>query len=245
MDYPKIHGFNKTSEAGNNIFAPSIFLGGCNFRCPYCMNSKLISPESNEFMSLKAIDINDIKNFVLENKCTMLMISGGEPFMQDMNLLINLFKEILSWGCQIGISTNGSFHGKIEKLIGYIKYVAMDIKSSSINTYKDLDVLFGVNSFSKVIATSLLLRDMKQKKLLDYEFRTTLYPPMIDISHIRAIGERFIKKDDTWILQQFRKSKKMLDPWAQTIEPYSHEVIEKDIVEEAKKFTDNVIFKYV
>ncbi|MFA7220329.1 MAG: hypothetical protein WC119_07525, partial [Synergistaceae bacterium] len=72
---PTIYGFNGSSEAGPDTFAPSIFLGGCNFRCDYCMNATLVL----DCVAIKGIiNLEHIKNFVKENDCRSVNVSGGE-----------------------------------------------------------------------------------------------------------------------------------------------------------------------
>ena len=63
MSLPDIYGFNKSSEAGQNEFAASLFLLGCNLRCPYCMNKKLVSEEMWEpGKPLSTIPWNTVKD---------------------------------------------------------------------------------------------------------------------------------------------------------------------------------------
>ena len=61
MKIPKIYGFNKTSEAGVKVFAPSIFVQGCNFKCPFCFNSKL---SKSEMSSKDEITLSKIDDFI-------------------------------------------------------------------------------------------------------------------------------------------------------------------------------------
>ena len=46
---PHIHGLNKTTLLDYpGRVAATIFLGGCNFRCPFCQNSPLVLHPSTE-----------------------------------------------------------------------------------------------------------------------------------------------------------------------------------------------------
>lgn len=46
---PKIHGLNKTTLLDYpGRVAATIFLGSCNFRCPFCQNSGLVLRPENE-----------------------------------------------------------------------------------------------------------------------------------------------------------------------------------------------------
>jgi pyruvate formate lyase activating enzyme len=226
---PKIRGFNKSSEAGVDVFAPSIFLDGCNLRCPYCMNSKLVKKEiSNE------IDIGTIKDYVAVNKEEWMVISGGEPTCTNIESLIMLLEEIKSWGCKISMSTNGTNPAIIEKIIHLLNYVSMDIKSARNENYYE-------NALVDITETRMILEEERSKREnFNYEIRTTLYPPFINKEDIEQIGNRY----DTWVLQQFRHDKSMLDPKCFDIKPYNNEEIE-ELVKIAKRFCSNVHLKYV
>jgi pyruvate formate lyase activating enzyme len=230
---PIIRGLNKCSEAGLDVFAPSIFLGTCNLRCPYCMNSKLVTDEVTNVVS-----IEDIKGVVDETKSEWLMISGGEPTCTGRQLLINLLEEIKSWGCKIGMSTNGTNSLKFSHIIQYLDYVAMDIKTSrSKLVYSDI---YAMN----VMKTIYRLRKTKKHRTdFDYELRTTLYPYFINENDIKVIGA-YLNKDEKWVFQQFRHSKNMIDASCAEVAPYSDEEVQK-LITLAKQFCDNVSIRYV
>ena len=78
MPLPNIYGFNKTSEAGFNVFAPSVFVQGCNYQCPFCFNARLAKSEMRKD---QIIPIETIEAFIGSDKPEMVMISGGEPLM--------------------------------------------------------------------------------------------------------------------------------------------------------------------
>jgi len=237
--FPKIYGLNECSEVGEDIFALSIFLGNCNLRCPYCMNAKLINPNSH---NLKSIDIETVKKSVKENKSEWVIISGGEPTCTPVLLLTNLITEIKSWGCKVGLSTNGTNSGVLKQIIVYLNYVALDIKSPN---NRDYDSISNGDSkkFDVLISKSLLAENKSKRKDLDYEIRSTLFPPFINKSNIREIGS-IMRKSDRWILQQFRHSKNMLDKKSLNVKPYTEKEIE-EIVRVAMEFSDNVLLKEV
>src|SRR5210317_1868478 len=106
----RICSWNTFSESGPDNFSPSIFLGNCNFKCPYCMNSKLVKNP----ISFKAIDLKEVEDFVKNNNCEWINISGGEPTCTKN--LLSFIKELKSWNCKISLSTNG-YNFKIIKSI--------------------------------------------------------------------------------------------------------------------------------
>jgi pyruvate formate lyase activating enzyme len=235
---PKIYGFNKASEIGVDVFAPSIFLKGCNLRCPYCMNSSLADGTAD-----KEIDLEEVKKFIEEEKSEWLMISGGEPTCTPLFNLQVLIGEIKSWGCKIGMSTNGSNYRALSHIVEYLNYVALDIKASNIKDYEKIS--FIENVYEGVLDSRYSLRQNKKYRTnFDYEIRTTLFPPLINENSLAEIGYKIIDKNDKWILQQFRHSQNMLDPACKNIEPYSDERA-KGLISIAKQFCNNVSLRYV
>ena len=229
-EMPQICGFNECSEAGIDVFAPAIFMNGCNFRCPYCMNSKLARGESE-----KNVDIEDIKAYVLEDKSKWFMISGGEPTCTDIGLLTNLLEEIKSWGCKIGMSTNGSNPEDLRTLMPLLNYVAMDFKATRMKDLKEMGVDGVINMIQ---SRSILVNNKDDREDFDFEIRTTLYPKYVDEKTIAEMGGIF-RKSDTWVLQQFRQAKHMLGSDAYDVEPYTQQEV-TTLAEIAGKYSDNV-----
>lgn len=247
-EIPDIMGFNKTSEAGFDVFASSIFLFGCNMRCPYCMNGRLVIEKKSDWKNpVKKVDINLVKNHVLENNVEWVMISGGEPLLTPEYKLKNLLDMIASWGCKIGISTNGTNPDKLNNIIDKINYIALDLKSSRPSVYEDLEFRKSKKEecFHKFLRTkSLLVLEKQNREDFTYELRTTLYPAYFNLDSVDEIGG-ILRSDEVWVFQQFRHAKNMLYPEeAKQYNPYSNEYIE-EIVYSAKKYCDNVMVRYV
>jgi pyruvate formate lyase activating enzyme len=241
--YPKIYGFNKSSEAGPDNFAPSVFLGACNFRCDYCMNSKLVL----DFASLNEVPIEDIETFVKENECEWINVSGGEVTVHPTLSLINMFIEMQSWGCKIAISTNGFLPEKLIEILPHIHYVTMDVKTG-IHKYNEV-VYAPLREKSSAIfnvMNSLFLLRMTRKRTyepFDYELRTTMYRPLVGKEEIEEIG-MLLRKEERWMLQPFRQAKCMIGEDAYKVEPYTEEEM-KDLLEFAKQYSDNAFIRYV
>lgn len=239
-------GFNKTSEAGENLFAPSIFLFGCNLRCSYCMNGRLVVVKKTDYeRPVKTVDIEVVKSYVMESGSKWVMISGGEPTYTPIAKLHNLIDEIKSWGCKVGISTNGTRPDILNEILPKINYVALDIKSNSPFVYATLDVKNHEKSFSNLLESKLAIRESKLARSdFSYEIRTTLYPKFVNKNSIDVIGS-MLYEDDTWVLQQFRHARDMLgEDEAVKITPYTDEDL-KDFQEQALKYVKKVIIRYV
>jgi len=231
---PVIRAFNKCSEAGFNVFAPAIFVAKCNLRCPYCMNSKLVLNQVEE-----VIDIESVENYVKENNIDMLMISGGEP--TAVPKMLDLLEEIKSWGCRIGMSTNGLLNEELFAIIPYLDYVALDAKGNHF-AYEKAGGQY-VDFLKLILSKYLLAKEMVLREEFTYEVRTTLYPLYVDETVMEHLG-KLMDEGDVWVLQQFRHAKDMIDPSCKNIEPYSEEKIE-ELVRIAKRYTDNVHVRYV
>lgn len=236
--YPTIYGFNGSSEAGQDSFAPAIFLGGCNFRCDYCMNATLVM----DYGAIReAISLDCIRDFVKENDCESVNVSGGEVTIHPTDQLINLFEEIRSWGCKVSISTNGFLTSKLMDIIPYVNYVTMDIKTG-VDKYNQIVHIKALSAWHDVI-NSLDLLQIHKSNDFNYEIRTTLYRPLVGESEIREIGSE-LNKNEEWTLQPFRKAKNMIGEKAYLVDPYSEGEMES-LLNIAKEYTDKASLRYV
>jgi pyruvate formate lyase activating enzyme len=198
----KIHGFNKTTllDYPGHI-AATIFLGGCNFRCPFCHNASLVlSPEMQPTISDEEVFNTLIKRQgILEGVC----ITGGEPTLYFD--LIDFIKRIKDLGYLVKLDTNGYNPEHLQNLIklGLIDYVAMDIKNSK----EKYSLSTGILNFdtSKITESINLLLSSG----IDYEFRTTVVKEHHTMDDFKSIG-LWIKGAKAYYLQAFRDSKDTL-----------------------------------
>ena len=132
----EIKGLEKFAPLDFRGFISStVFLGGCNFRCPYCHNADLVlQPETLTTMPLDYfVTFLDSRKGWLEGVC----ISGGEPLLED-NLEV-LLRVIKDRNLLVKLDTNGSRPDRLEDLIGskLVDQVAMDIKAP-LGRYKEV-----------------------------------------------------------------------------------------------------------
>ncbi|MDU6266400.1 MAG: anaerobic ribonucleoside-triphosphate reductase activating protein [Anaerocolumna aminovalerica] len=200
----EIHGFNKTTLLDYpGHLASTIFLGGCNFRCPFCHNSSLVlNPAGQPTISEEEVfeTLNKRKG-VLEGVC----ITGGEPTLYSG--LPQFIDEIKNMGLKVKLDTNGQNPKILKDLIakGSIDYVAMDIKNSK----EKYGLSIGIPNFdiSKVSESiSFLL-----SSAIDYEFRTTVVKEHHIAEDFISIG-KWIEGAKAYYLQAYRDSDDILSP---------------------------------
>lgn len=192
----KISGFQKTSliEYPGKIVS-IIFTQGCNFKCPYCHNSDLISSES---FTREYFPLDYIFSFLRKRKGLIdgISITGGEPTLQAG--LYDFLTEIKDMNLCVKLDTNGSNPELIKLLIkdNLIDYIAMDIKGP-LDKYEEIT---GAKIKAETIYTSISLI---QNSGIDYEFRTTVVPGIHDKEDLQDIA-LLIKGDNQYFIQNFR-----------------------------------------
>ena len=81
--------------------ACTVFLGGCDFRCPYCHNAELLSEDAPAVM-----DDAELLDFLKKRQGLLdgVVITGGEPLLRKD--LPDLLKRIKELGYPIKLDTD-------------------------------------------------------------------------------------------------------------------------------------------
>ena len=162
--------------------ACTVFLGGCNFRCPFCHNSELLGTDAEEFMKAEELlDFLKSRVGILEGVC----ITGGEPTLQkDLPELLRAIKEM---GYAVKLDTNGYRPDVMKALVeeGLVDYVAMDIKNSP----ERYALTCGIESDGFDLGRIEESIRFLMEGAVDYEFRTTVVKPLHDEETIGAMGD--------------------------------------------------------
>jgi pyruvate formate lyase activating enzyme len=198
------------------FISSTIFLGGCNFRCPYCHNSDLVlRPQTLPTFPLEYfLNFLDLRKGWLEGIC----VTGGEPLLHDdLETLLSLIKER---DLLIKIDTNGSFPSKLEALIQkeLVDQIAMDVKAP-LEQYHEVT---GVKVEKENILQSI---DIVKNSGLQYVFRCTVVPGLIGPEDIEKIS-LLIKGADVFQIQQFVPANPIDSDYLQ-IKPFSKEEVQK------------------
>lgn len=203
--------------------ACTVFLIGCNFRCPWCYSAELVLPE--KIKKQPKISEKDFFGFLEERKGLIegVCICGGEPTINKD--LPQFCKKIKKLGYLVKLDTNGSNPKMLKDLIDkkLIDYVAMDVKAP----FKIKNLKLKIKKYEKVTEVKINLNDIKKSieiirnSGIDYEFRTTVVPTVHTKEDILQIA-RETSPAKKYFLQNFRP-KKTIDPKFEKIKPYSQE----------------------
>jgi len=174
--------------------ACTLFTIGCNFRCPFCQNSSLISPDNKVKTQSESevLDFLKSRQGLLDGVC----ISGGEPLLNDnLEEFISKVKEL---EFLIKLDTNGSYPEKLRKSIksGMVDYIAVDIKNSP-EKYAQTIGLSAYNVSSIEESISLL-----QSSGIPHEFRTTVVKEFHTIDDLISIA-KWLSNAEKYYLQGF------------------------------------------
>jgi pyruvate formate lyase activating enzyme len=186
--------------------ASVFFLPSCNLRCRYCHNHELVlRPEKYPDFPWEPIlaGLQKRRGWI-DGVC----LTGGEPtlhpWLPRMIRELKAARELGSAGRPLGIKldTNGTRPEILEKLIGegLLDYVAMDLKGPlEVDRYSAITgTPLGEEQMEEVRASiEILLRGK-----IDYEFRTTLVPSLLQEEEIYALARR-VRGSPRYTLQNF------------------------------------------
>lgn len=216
-----------------------VFVGGCNFRCPFCHNSDLVlAPQK-----LPTIAEDDFFAF-LKTRVGLLdgvVITGGEPTLYPD--LSRFMKKVKGLGFLVKLDTNGSNPEMVRELIKdrLVDYIAMDLKGPLKKYQNYIGQSQNYGRKAEYIETTLKILT---ESGLEFELRTTVVPTLHTkedllkmARELQTIG--FV----TWYLQQF-SPKKCLDPRFENIKPYPKSFFE-DSLYEIKKYVQTTFLRGV
>lgn len=189
----KIGGFQKMTVLDYpGKVACTVFTHGCNLRCPFCHNARLVVRDED------LIDENEILSYLNKRRGILdgVCISGGEPTLQSD--LFDFMKKVKDLGMLIKLDTNGTCPDKLQYAIdnGLVDYVAMDIK----NCREEYAKTCGLSEMdiSKIEKSVEIL----MQSGIDYEFRTTVTKELHTPDDFAKIGQ-WIKGAKRYYIQSF------------------------------------------
>ena len=222
-----IHGLQKMTLLDfPGRVACTVFLGGCDMRCPFCHNAELIDGSAPA-----ALTEEELLRF-LRSRTGLLdgvAVTGGEPTLRsDLSAFLGRIREM---GYPVKLDTNGMHPERLEELIraDLVQYVAMDIKNSP-ERYARTAGLEHLDLAPVEASIRLLLEGR-----VDYEFRTTVVAELHDADSFRGIGP-WIRGARRYFLQKFTDRETVpfeglhapedgqLRAWAELMRPWVGEV---------------------
>lgn len=202
----QICGYNKTTllDYPEHV-AATVFLGGCNFRCPFCHNGDLVQ----DFHLLPSVSPEEVLSFLKKRAgiLTGVCITGGEPSLsKELPEFLRCIKEL---GLSVKLDTNGSKPDVLEDLIKehLLDYIAMDIKGDREHYGR----IAGVTGFSDGKEASFDLSPIEASiKLIRscgiaYEFRTTVVKEFHNAASFEQIG-MWLHGSERYFLQNYEES---------------------------------------
>lgn len=173
-----------------------VFVGGCNFKCPFCHNASLVTGECDSFVSEdEFFDYLNKRIGIIEG----VVISGGEPTLQsDLDAFLTKIKSL---GFLVKLDTNGYRPDVLKQLINkkLVDYIAMDIKNCkekySVTAGKeDIDISRVEESVNLLVSSEI-----------EYEFRTTIVKELHTSDDLVKIAN-WIINTKRYYLQSFKDS---------------------------------------
>ena len=194
--------------------ACTVFLGGCNFRCPFCHNGDLVTgPFPDKICEGEILSYLEKRRGLLDGVC----VTGGEPLLRPG--LGDFLAKIRSLGFPIKLDTNGSCPQGLRNLWerGLIDYVAMDLKNSP-DRYAETAGVPGLDLDPVRESAAWLLEGH-----VDYEFRTTVVRQFHEAEDFLAMSE-WIAGAEQYFLQSFVDRESVLRPG---LTPWGREDLER------------------
>ncbi len=190
----KLHGLQKMTllDFPGHV-ACTVFLGGCDLRCPFCHNFELADGSAQPVM-------DDEEFFAFLEKRRGLLdgvaITGGEPCLHRD--LPDLMRRIRGMGFGVKLDTNGMHPDMLASILleGLADYVAMDIKNSP----EKYAMTAGLQTLDLAPVRESVRMLMTGDT--DHEFRTTVVDELHGADDFHRIGE-WIRGAKRYFLQPF------------------------------------------
>ena len=191
-----------------------VFVGNCNFRCPFCHNPYLVlDPESQPLIAE-----DDFLEFLQarRGKLEGVVISGGEPSLRKQ--LRAFAKKIKSMGFLVKLDTNGTNHKTVRELhdIGALDHLGVDYKAPS---YRYAEVT-GIERKDLVACVQATI-GFALKARIPLDVRTTVHKSILSIEDLFDIREELdLIGIKDWTIQQFHPVE-LIDNGLLSIQSYS------------------------
>ena len=202
-----IHGLQKLTllDFPGHV-ACTVFLAGCDLRCPFCHNGGLVLGGMEPLMDDAALlDFLKKRQGLLDG----VAVTGGEPLLRPD--LPDLLRAVKALGYAVKLDTNGAHPAALRSLVeeGLVDYVAMDIKNSPEKYAVTVGLPgFDLNPIQESAAFLL-------SGTVDYEFRTTAVAEFHDDASFEGIA-RWLSGAKRYYIQCFTDRESVIRPGLHT-----------------------------
>ncbi len=194
--------------------AATLFTAGCNLRCPYCHNPRLVTgPAPDDFLP-----VEEVLSFLHKRRGVLggVCITGGEPLLHEE--LPDLVARIKTLGYRVKVDTNGTFPERIRAQRA--DYIAMDLKCAP-ERYPTLWPGAGSDAPQRIRDAIQIIRASTPR----YEFRTTVAPGVVTVEDMHSIAE-LLMPGDRYVLTAFRPGT-TLDPTYANVHPPGDQLLKQ------------------
>lgn len=177
--------------------AATVFLGGCNLRCPFCHNASLVT----HIDPSAACGEDEVLSYLTKRRGILdgICVTGGEPLLRTD--VAPFLEKVKALGLLVKLDTNGTFPDRLRALVAaeLVDYVAIDVKNSK-DRYA---ATVGIEDFdvAPIGQTLQFLRECG----VPYELRTTVVREFHDVEAIQSLAE-WIAGAPRYYLQTFTDS---------------------------------------
>lgn len=116
--YSKFNSISgEVSHCPQGTLATFLRFAGCNLNCPYCDAAYTRNSSSGQEITVK-----ELINLLCEDSHKDIIITGGEPLLQNPNSLIRICQWLIETRYEISVETNGSVP-KLQELDDLVSYI--------------------------------------------------------------------------------------------------------------------------
>lgn len=184
--------------------AATVFLQGCSWDCFFCSNTALQDPRiKGEIPWREVLDFARQRRGLLD----AFVFSGGEPTMQRG--LLEAMVATRALGFKIGLHTCGSFPTLLKRVLPYVDWVGIDIKSLRPEyvavTGREKSDGAAWRSLGMVLEEANSRADDPQARPFTYEVRTTVHPGVMSGEYLGELADTLADAGvKSYAVQDFR-----------------------------------------
>ncbi|RLE70942.1 MAG: anaerobic ribonucleoside-triphosphate reductase activating protein [Thermoprotei archaeon] len=164
----------------------TLWLSGCNLRCPWCSNTSLARGEIGERITIRRL-------LELVREAVPLVeyfhVTGGEPTLQfkALKMLLESVRDEL--GLMLSIDTNATIPEALERLVPILDHIAIDVKAP-LSDFSKYAAVTGMSvEFAKRILPRIRRGILVASGVPFLELRTTFVPGLVACGEVLEIVE--------------------------------------------------------